>query len=116
MKRVAPRLTWAAAVLASLAWAAGARGAGGHGVTPPEPPPAGDFTHTPATEQKANTPLPVYAEISAIAVARARVKYRGAGMTDWARVDMKRMGKRLGRAHPVRRGHPRRDAVLDPGV
>jgi hypothetical protein len=109
MKGIARGLTWAAALLASLAWEAGARGATGHGVaagghgvatSAPPPPPAGDFTHTPAVEQKANTPLPVYAEISAIAVARARVKYRGAGMTDWARVDMKRMGDGWGALIP----------------
>jgi hypothetical protein len=67
---------------------------------PTEPADAGDFTHTPATEQKANTPLPVYAEISSTEVARAFVKYRGAGMKDWARIEMRRMGKGWGALVP----------------
>jgi hypothetical protein len=63
-------------------------------------PPAGDFTHTPPAEQKANTPLPVYAEVSGTAVARARVRYKGEGMNDWARVDMKRVGQGWGALIP----------------
>jgi hypothetical protein len=74
-----------------------AKGGGGES---PEPPPAGDFTHTPATEQTVNTPLPVYAEISGVAIARAVVRYKGAGMADWARLDMKRLGKGWGALIP----------------
>ncbi len=73
---------------------------GGGGGESQETPPAGDFTHTPATEQKVNTPLPVYAEISGIAIARAVIKYQGAGMSEWARVDMKRLGKGWGAVIP----------------
>jgi hypothetical protein len=61
--------------------------------------PSGDFEHTPAPEQKAHTPLPIYAEIESD-IARARVKYKGAGMSDWARVEMKRMGKGWGALIP----------------
>jgi hypothetical protein len=68
----------------------GAR-AGGGGESG-EPPPGGDFTHTPATEQKVNTPLPVYAESSGAEIKRAVVKYKGAAMDDWGRVEMKRLG------------------------
>ena len=74
-----------------------AKGGGSESV---EAPPTGDFTHTPATEQKANTPLPVYAEVSGTAVARARIRYKGAGMNDWARVDMKRVGQGWGALIP----------------
>jgi hypothetical protein len=63
-------------------------------------PPAGDFTHTPATEQKVNTPLPVYAETSGSEIKRAVVKYKGAAMNDWARVEMKRMGDGWGALIP----------------
>jgi hypothetical protein len=56
-----------------------------------EPPPEGDFTHTPVSEQKANTPLPIYVAIDGMAVVRVVVKYQGAGMKDPARLEMKRM-------------------------
>src|SRR5258708_8984647 len=42
----------------------GSGGAGGAGGGAPEgDKPSGDFSHTPATEQKANTPLPLYARV-----------------------------------------------------
>jgi hypothetical protein len=64
----------------------GGGGAGG-------PPPQGDFAHTPPAEQKANTPLPIYAEYPGQSqVARVVVKYKGATGSDWARVDLKRVG------------------------
>ena len=72
----------------------------GSGSAPAELPPPGDFTHTPAAEQKVNTPLPVYAEISGVQVSRVLVKYKGAGMKDWARVDMKRVGQGWGALIP----------------
>lgn len=74
-----------------------AKGGGGESV---EPPPAGDFTHVPATEQKANTPLPVYAEISGTAVSHVRIKYKGAAMDDWVRLEMKRIGQGWGALIP----------------
>lgn len=62
--------------------------------------PSGDFSHTPATEQKVNTPLPVYAEISGGGVRRVAVRYKGASMNDWARIDMKRVGDGWGATIP----------------
>lgn len=58
--------------------------------TPPEQP-SGDFAHTPAPEQKAGTPLPVYVEYSGDSPpARVVVKYKGAGMSDWGQLDLER--------------------------
>lgn len=55
--------------------------------------PSGDFTHTPAGEQKVNTPVPVYVEYGGdTGLARVVVKYKGPAMGDWARVDLKKMG------------------------
>lgn len=57
------------------------------------PQPSGDFTHTPAAEQKVNTPLPVYVEYPGTStVARVIVKYRGPKATEWQRANLKRMG------------------------
>jgi hypothetical protein len=86
-------LAWLAT--ASPAWAA-KHGAYGTSYEPP----SGDFEHTPAAEQKVNTPLPVYAELTTGTTVRARVKYKGAGMSDWARIEMKRMGKGWGALIP----------------
>jgi hypothetical protein len=72
---------------AAFADASGATGAMGE-------QPSGDFPHTPAGEQKVNTPLPVFVENpSAGGVVRVVVKYRGAAMSDWGRVDLKRNGR-----------------------
>jgi hypothetical protein len=73
-------------------------GGGGEAVAAP----SGDFSHTPATEQKVNTPLPVYAEISGGGIRRAAVRYKGASMNDWARVDMKRVGDGWGATIPCK--------------
>jgi hypothetical protein len=65
-----------------------AGGGGGGGEQP-----SGDFAHTPAAEQKVNTPLPVYVEYSGTTtIARVVVKYRGPKGSDWKRVDLKRVG------------------------
>lgn len=71
-----------------------ARGGGG----PMGEQPGGDFAHTPAGEQKVNTPVPVYVEYpgSSGNVARVVVKYKGTAMSDWGRVDLKRMGSGWG--------------------
>ncbi len=60
--------------------------------------PTGDFTHTPAPAQKANTPLPIYVELpsSEIEVSRVVVKYRTGSMSDWGRLDLKKMGNGWG--------------------
>src|SRR5262249_39298437 len=64
-------------------------GGGGAGA----PPPQGGFTHTPPTQQKGQTTLPLYAEYPGDgSVARVIVKYKGASGSDWSRVDLKRVG------------------------
>lgn len=53
--------------------------------------PSGDFTHTPPAEQKVRTPLPLYVEYpGSPAPAKVVVKYKGAGMSEWGRVDLAR--------------------------
>jgi hypothetical protein len=53
--------------------------------------PSGDFAHTPAGEQRVNTPLPVYVEYpGSSAIVRVVVKYKGAAMSDWGKVDLKK--------------------------
>jgi hypothetical protein len=71
-----------------------ARGGGG----PMGEQPSGDFAHTPAGEQKVNSPLPVYVEYPGTGanIARVVVKYKGAAMSDWGRVDLKKMGNGWG--------------------
>jgi hypothetical protein len=64
------------------------KGTGGGG----GPPPEGDFTHTPAMEQKVNTPLPVYVEGGPDEVTAVVVKYKGATMSDWRKVDLDKVG------------------------
>ena len=69
--------------------------AAGAGTTAPPtgPPPAGDFAHTPPTEELVRTPLPVYAEYTGgETLARVIVKYKGAGMGDWKPLDLKKSG------------------------
>lgn len=71
-------------------------GGGGGGATPAPPvsaPPAGDFAHTPPTEELVRTPLAVYAEYTGgEALARVIVKYKGAGMTEWKPLELKKSG------------------------
>jgi hypothetical protein len=56
--------------------------------------PSGDFVHAPASEQQAGAPLPVYAEYpGSPAAARVVVRYKGAAMSDWGKVDLKRHGE-----------------------
>jgi hypothetical protein len=67
----------------------GAEAGGGAG-----PQPTGDFTHTPAPAQKSNTPLPIYVEAASpdADIERVTVKYRSGSMSDWTRLDLKKMG------------------------
>ncbi len=83
---------------ASAGGGAGAAAAGGGGGTSHAGggPAAGDFTHTPAMEQKVNTPLPVYVEGAPAEVAVVVVKYKGATMSDWRRVDLDKVGEGWG--------------------
>ena len=71
----------------STAGAGEAPGEGGASV-----PPTGDFAHVPAGSQLVRTPLPVYAEyVGSEKLLRVVVKYRGAGMTDWKPVELRKM-------------------------
>ncbi|HEX3772555.1 MAG TPA: hypothetical protein VHV30_16870 [Polyangiaceae bacterium] len=62
---------------------------------PPARADAGDFVHTPAPEQKVNTPLPVYVEYAG-ELGRVVVKYAGTGVKTWSRLEMKRVGQGWG--------------------
>jgi hypothetical protein len=77
-------------------------GAGAAGQTPQTPqtspesgnaqPPPGDFAHAPAAAQLVRTPLPVYGEYTGSAkLLRVIVKYRGAGMSDWKSIELRRI-------------------------
>jgi hypothetical protein len=83
----------AAAALVPIALASAARAGPGREA-------AVEMAHTPATEQKVNTPLPVYVEAGGDEIARAVVRYKGPGMKDWARVEMERLGKGWGALIP----------------
>jgi hypothetical protein len=70
---------------------------GGSAQPPAEEQPTGDFKHTPASEQTVNTPLPVYVLYpSETPPARVVVKYKGAQMNDWGRLELRRLGKGWG--------------------
>ncbi len=80
-----------AVVLCSVACPAFAGGRDGEAAV------VGDFTHTPATEQAADTPLPVYFEYGGGgALSRVIVKYKGAKTAGWRHVDLKRTGNGWG--------------------
>jgi hypothetical protein len=80
-----------ALVLCSAAWPALAGDRDGEAAA------IGDFTHSPATEQAADTPLPVYFEYSGGgALARVVVKYKGAKTAGWRHVFLKRLGNGWG--------------------
>lgn len=72
----------------------------GGGQGPMGEQPQGDFQHTPAAEQQVNTPLPVYVEGGSSSVVRVVVKYKGAAMSDWAKVDLKKAGSGFGGVIP----------------
>jgi Tfp pilus assembly protein PilF len=68
---------------------------------PPEQPIGGDFTHTAPTEQKVNTPLPIYVEPpEGTSLTKVVVKYKGARMSDWSKVELTRMGDGWGGTIP----------------
>jgi len=71
------------------------------GGSAPAQQPTGDFTHTPAAEQKVDTPLPVYVEYpGSTTLSRVIVKYKGASMSDWKRLELKQMGTGWGGVIP----------------
>ncbi len=54
--------------------------------------PTGDFDHDPPTEQRTNTPLPIYVQGAGADIARVVVKYQPAGASDWNSVNLARTG------------------------
>ena len=59
--------------------------------------PAGDFTHTPITEQLVRTPVPVHAEYTGSeAVVRVVIRYKGFGMTEFKAAEAKKTAKGWG--------------------
>ncbi|MGH7437679.1 MAG: outer membrane protein [Polyangiaceae bacterium] len=73
----------------------------GPGAPPPEQPIGGDFTHTPPTEQKIRTPLPIYVEPpEGTSLAHVVVKYKGSKMDDWSKVELSKMGEGWGGVIP----------------
>ncbi len=76
---------------------AGAAGGGARAPAPvPGPPaeqPKGEFDHDPAFEQKEDTPLPVHVEYQGKSkLTKVVLKYKGAQMRDWARVELTHVG------------------------
>jgi hypothetical protein len=64
-------------------------------------PPAGDFTHTPPTEQVVRTPLPIYVEYGGSeAVTKVVLKYKAFGMTDFKSLELKKLGDGYGASIP----------------
>lgn len=71
------------------------------GAPPAEQPIGGDFSHTPASEQKVRTPLPVYVEgPEGTDLSKVVVKYKGATMSDWGKVELTKMGDGWGGVIP----------------
>ena len=62
-----------------------------------EQPWGGDFVHVPVSEQVVRTPVPVYVEMAAGSPpTRVFVKYRGAGTSEYKRVELTKKGKGWG--------------------
>jgi hypothetical protein len=71
--------------------------ASGAGVVEVAPPPAGDFAHTPPTEQVVSTPVPIYVEYKGSDhVATVAVKYQSPGDSTWKRATLAPMGSGWG--------------------
>jgi hypothetical protein len=55
--------------------------------------PSGDFGHQPPAEQQTRTSLPLFFEYRGdAAIARVTVKYKGGQMSDWRRLELRRIG------------------------
>jgi hypothetical protein len=88
-------------IRAAWSGAPGATGGPEATVADTTPQPTGDFSHTPASEQAENTPVPVYVEYAGSdSVASVVVKYKGASDTDWQRLSLVRMGRGWGGVIP----------------
>jgi hypothetical protein len=61
------------------------------------PPPAGDFTVAPVTEQQVRTPIPIYVDYpGSETLKRVMAKYKGIGMPDWKSIELKPIGSGFG--------------------
>jgi hypothetical protein len=64
---------------------------------------AGDMVHTPAAEQKALTPVPIYVELPAGAVAvKVVARYKPYGTSEWKTLELRRLGPGYGAEVPCR--------------
>jgi hypothetical protein len=68
----------------------GGKAAASGGVSAPTPV-GGDFSHLPATEQRSDTPLPIYVEGGG-EIASVVVVYKAPGASSWKRLNLKKMG------------------------
>jgi len=67
------------------------------------PPPAGDFVHTPPAEALVRTPLAIYVEYpGSEALGRVQIKYKGAAMSDWKTIDLRKIGDGYGGLIPCK--------------
>jgi hypothetical protein len=67
------------------------------------PQPTGDFTHTPVTEARVRTPLPIYVEYGGDEeLARVSAKYKAFGMTEWKTLDLKKLDNGFGAMIPCK--------------
>ncbi len=67
---------------------AGTGGSTGSGT----PAPAGDFQHTPVSEQEVNYPVPVFAEVPAeVGATKVIVRYKAYGGTKWETLNLDKM-------------------------
>jgi len=59
--------------------------------------PTGDFVHTPANEQRVQTPVPVYVEYAGVeTLTKVMLRYKAVGMTDFKALELRKMGKGWG--------------------
>jgi hypothetical protein len=64
---------------------------------------AGDMIHTPPSEQKALTPVPIYVELPAgIAAVKVVARYKPYGTSDWKTLELRRLGPGFGAEVPCR--------------
>ncbi len=57
----------------------------------------GDLSHTPATEQTVNTPIPVYIEIPEdVGATKATLRYKPFGANKWKSLEMRKVSKGFG--------------------
>ena len=76
--------------------AGGGGAAGGTGGAP-----AGDFTHTPVTEQLVRTPVPIYVEYTGSEqLVKVLVRYKGFGMTEFKPLELHKVGNGWGGTVP----------------